>query len=457
VKTTSPEALILDSLPMGVLFCDRAMIIRFVNKSYADLLGLEAGQILGRDIREVIPHSRAPQVMERGVPEMGELCRLGPGNKNPVIVNRIPVRGGDGQIAGMVSQAIFNNPEELQRLSSKIEHLDRKISQYERRMKAGFAAQYTFRNLIGESGVMHRLKRQARNYARLDEAVLILGPTGAGKELFAHAIHSESPRADGPMVCINCAAIPRDLFESELFGHERGAFSGARHEGRMGQIELAHHGTLFLDEIGEMPPEAQAKLLRVLECRAVRRLGSVTPRAVDFRLLAATNRNITAMLERGSFREDLYYRINTFTLEIPPLCERADDIVPIARQILERMGLGALRFSDSAEFAMRAFSWPGNVRQLHNAVVHAATLRQNDVIEIDDFPPEIVSGMRDLQNRQKKPARDDLQGVAANAEISAILKAISECGGNVSAAARKLRIARATIYEKMRKYGICRP
>ncbi len=197
--------------------------------------------------------------------------------------------------------------------------------------------------------------------------------------------------------------------------------------------------------------------MRVLECRAVRRLGSVTPRAVDFRLLAATNRNITAMLERGSFREDLYYRINTFTLEIPPLCERADDIVPIARQILERMGLGALRFSDSAEFAMRAFSWPGNVRQLHNAVVHAATLRQNDVIEIDDFPPEIVSGMRDLQNRQKKPARDDLQGVAANAEISAILKAISECGGNVSAAARKLRIARATIYEKMRKYGICRP
>ena len=250
MKTTSPEALILDSLPMGVLFCDRAMIIRFVNKSYADLLGLEAGQILGRDIREVIPHSRAPQVMERGVPEMGELCRLGPGDKNPVIVNRIPVRGGDGQIAGMVSQAIFNNPEELQRLSSKIEHLDRKISQYERRMKAGFAAQYTFRNLIGESGVMHRLKRQARNYARLDEAVLILGPTGAGKELFAHAIHSESPRADGPMVCINCAAIPRDLFESELFGHERGAFSGARHEGRMGQIELAHHGRLFLYVIG---------------------------------------------------------------------------------------------------------------------------------------------------------------------------------------------------------------
>lgn len=447
----TPEALILDNLPMGVLFCDREFIIRFANKSYAELLDLDLAHIVGRDIREVIPHSRAPQVMEAGVAEMGELCRLGPGN--PVIVNRIPVRGANGKIAGMVSQAIFNNPEELQRLSTKIEHLDRKISQYEKRMKAGFAAQYTFRNLLGESGVMQRLKRQARNYARLDEAVLILGPTGAGKELFAHAIHAESPRKDGPMVCINCAAIPRDLFESELFGHERGAFSGARQEGRMGQIELAHHGTLFLDEIGEMPPEAQAKLLRVLECRAVRRLGSVTPRSVDFRLLAATNRNITAMLERGSFREDLYYRINTFTLEIPPLCERADDIAPIARQILERMGLGALRFSDKAEFAMRAFSWPGNVRQLHNAVVHAATLRQNDVIEIDDFPPEISSAMKDLPGPRKKSA-GALQGVAAAAEITAIRQAIAACGGNISAAARKLRIARATIYEKMRRYGI---
>ena len=446
-------SLILDSLPMGVLFCDMDYIIRFVNKAYADLLGRRPEELLGCDITEIIPHSRARVVLRDGRAEMGELCQLGPGNALPVVVNRIPVRDGQGRLAGMVSQAIFNDPEELKKLSSKIDHLGHTLNQYKRRIKASLAPQYSLRSILGESAPMRRLKQQVRSYAQLDAPVLILGATGAGKELFAHALHTESPRAEGPLVSINCAAIPKDLFESELFGYARGAFSGAHQDGKIGQIELADKGTLFLDEIGEMPPEIQAKLLRVLESRSVCRVGSVNARNVDFRLVAATNRNISAMLSAGSFREDLYYRINTFVLEIPPLCERTDDILPIARYVLSRMGLEHLAFAPEAEAAMLAFSWPGNVRQLHNAVVHAATMRHGDMIQVDDFPPDTLPSA-DLPLRAV--AAGDLSDIMADTEAVVIRKVLAEQGGNVSRTARTLHIARATLYEKLRKYGISR-
>ncbi|WP_291446885.1 sigma 54-interacting transcriptional regulator [Desulfovibrio sp.] len=452
-KNSEMTSLILDSLPMGVLFCDMDYIIRFVNKAYADLLGRRPEELLGCDITEIIPHSRARVVLRDGRAEMGELCQLGPGNALPVVVNRIPVRDGQGRLAGMVSQAIFNDPEELKKLSSKIDHLGHTLNQYKRRIKASLAPQYSLRSILGESAPMRRLKQQVRSYAQLDAPVLILGATGAGKELFAHALHAESPRAEGPLVSINCAAIPKDLFESELFGYARGAFSGAHQDGKIGQIELADKGTLFLDEIGEMPPEIQAKLLRVLESRSVCRVGSVNARNVDFRLVAATNRNISAMLSAGSFREDLYYRINTFVLEIPPLCERADDILPIARYVLSRMGLEHLAFAPEAEAAMLAFSWPGNVRQLHNAVVHAATMRHGDMIQVDDFPPDTLPSA-DLPMRAV--AAGDLSDIMADTEAVVIRKVLAEQGGNVSRTARTLHIARATLYEKLRKYGISR-
>lgn len=447
-------ALILDSLSMGVLFCDTECLIRFVNKAYADVLGRTPEELLGRDVREVIPQSRAQHVMREGRSEMCELCHIGVDGSLPMIVNRIPVRDTTGQVMGMISQALFNDPEEVKSLAGRVDQLTHKINQYKRRIKASLAPQHNLQSILGDSSVMQRLKQQVRNYAGQDAPVLILGATGAGKELFAHAMHSESPRAEGPIVSINCAAIPKDLFESELFGYARGAFSGAHQDGKIGQIELADKGTLFLDEIGEMPPHIQAKLLRVLETRSICRVGSVTPRSVDFRLVAATNRNIMVMLRTGAFREDLYYRINTFKLEIPPLSERADDILPIARYFLSRMGLDHLRFSPAAETAMRTFSWPGNVRQLNNAVVHAATMRRGDIINVGDFPPETVPSA-DLPLERMATA-DDLSNIMADTEAVIIKRALAEQGGNVSRTAKVLRIARATLYEKMQKYGISR-
>lgn len=439
-------ALILDGLPMGLLFCDAAGIIRFINHAYADLLGIQPETAMGRGIVEIIPHSRAREVMDSGVAELGELCQLG--QTSPVIVNRLPVRDSAGKVAGMISQALFNDPEELQRLSAKIERLGRKVSHYRRRFQASLAPQHTFDSILGESESMRRLKRQAQSYARLNEPVLILGQTGSGKELFAHAIHAASPRGHGPLVCINCASIPRELFESELFGHEKGAFSGARSDGKLGQIELADGGSLFLDEIGDMPVEVQAKLLRVLETRTVCRVGAVEAKPVDFRLMAATNRNLPAMMKNGSFREDLYYRINTFVLEIPPLRERPEDILPMARHILRHMGLEFLNFAPETEMAMKAFSWPGNGRQLRNAVVHAASMRKGDVIMPDDFPPETLPSL------SRTAAAWGLPDAAATAECDAIRSALTACRCNVAAAARSLSISRATLYAKMRRYGI---
>lgn len=443
-------ALILDGLPMGVLFCDRDGLIRFVNAAYAQLLDKKPEELIGSPITRFIPHSRAREVMENGRPEMGELCQLGSSSSQPVIVNRLPVRDRDGEISGMISQALFNDPEELKRLSSKIERLGRKLSHYKKRFEASLAPQYTFASILGESPVMRGLKSQAANFARYDEPILILGPTGAGKELFAHAAHAASPRSSGPLVCVNCAALPRDLFESELFGYASGAFSGARQDGKMGQIELADKGTLFLDEIGETPPDIQAKLLRVLESRSVRRLGAVSATPIDFRLIAATNRNIDAMLKNGSFREDLYYRINTFALEIPPLCERGDDIPLLARSVLRRMGLEHVVIPPDVEEAMLRFSWPGNVRQLRNAVARAATVRVGNVLQIADFPPETLPSMTD----HPAPRSGDLSEMMASAEAVAVKAALDARGGNVAATARDLRVARATLYEKIRKFGI---
>lgn len=447
-------SLILDGLPMGVLFCDQKGIIRFVNKAYAALLEKLPADMLGKHIKEFIPHTRAQVVMSQGKAEMGELCQLGNEKSRPVIVNRLPVHNSSGHIAGMISQAIFNDPEELQKLSEKIENLGRKLSHYKKRFEASLAPQHTFASILGQSDAIMRVKRQAQSYARLDEPVLILGATGCGKELFAHAMHAASPRAQGPMACINCASIPRDLFESELFGYARGAFSGARQDGKMGQIELADKGTLFLDEIGEMPADIQAKLLRVLETRSICRVGSVTPRNVDFRLVAATNRNITAMLKNGAFREDLYYRINTFVLEIPPLCERREDILPIAMYILQRMDSGSARFTPETVKAMQNFPWPGNVRQLHNAVVHAATMRQSDEIRISDFPPETLPSLDAPFQNGNLRNKGELADMKAAAEKDAIKSALLANSFNVAATARNLKIGRATLYAKMRKYGL---
>ena len=446
---------VLDALPEGVLYCDTDFIVRKVNKCYASLLGGDVKTILGRPLPDLNPLTRAPLVIKHGRPEMGDLCTLPLfGDNYKFVVNRIPVRDGDGAVTGMVSHILFTDPAELRELTRKIDFLAKKLKSYNRSLKPERSAHYDIESIIGESAPMRAVKGLIRSYAAGSHPVLILGKTGTGKELTAHALHALSSRAAGPFISINCAAIPKELFEAELFGYAPGAFSDARKEGKIGQMELANGGTLFLDEIGDIPLHAQVKLLRVLEEKRITRLGDVSGREVDFRLITTTNRDLQDMISQESFREDLYYRINTLTIRLPPLRARTEDILPLARQILSKIGCATADFTDQAVRALEAYSWPGNVRQLFNSLVHATLHQSGGRIDAGDLPAEVTGNVR-MPERHSPPQRHhDLAAWLSAQEAGFLTAALQENQGNVTATARQLGISRVTLYAKLKKYGI---
>jgi two-component system NtrC family response regulator len=305
------------------------------------------------------------------------------------------------------------------------------------------------RDMIGASARMVEVGQQVARLAGSDLAVLINGESGTGKELVARNLHDLSARANGPLVPINCAAIPENLLESELFGHEKGAFTGA-HKTTRGKIEEAHGGTLLLDEVGEIPVGLQAKLLRVLQERSIERIGARKPVEVDFRLVCATNRDLSALVAQGGFREDLYYRIAEATLEVPPLRERPEDIVPIARQHLEQFarsqGIADPGFTKDAIVAMNQHDWPGNVRELQSRIKQAAVCSTGAITPADLKLAEPVGG--------QIPAGHDLKTIRKLAEYNAVRSAITAAGGNVAEAARRLNISRPTLYQLLDEHKL---
>jgi two-component system, NtrC family, nitrogen regulation response regulator NtrX len=306
--------------------------------------------------------------------------------------------------------------------------------------------------LIGESEPMKRLEQQVRSAAASATRVLITGENGSGKEIVARMLHRLSPRAEQPFVDVNCAAIPEELIESELFGHRRGAFTGATDE-RKGKFELADGGTLFLDEIADMSLKTQAKVLRVLQEQTFQKVGGQQPIKVDVRVLAATNKDLEAEIARGAFRDDLFYRLNVIPVEVPPLRSRGDDIILLAEHFLRRFaaetGVPRKRLSPAAAGKLRAYRWPGNVRELRNVIERLAILLQGEVIEPEDIQlvhraepaPEIAT------NLPLKEARDEF-------EKQYILSRLREFGGNVSRTAEALGVERSNLYRKLHAYGI---
>jgi Nif-specific regulatory protein len=288
-------------------------------------------------------------------------------------------------------------------------------------------------DLVGESPPMKRLFKLVTQVAKADSTVLIRGESGTGKELTARAIHQASPRADAPFLAVNCATLSETLLESELFGHEKGAFTGAVAR-KIGKLEAAHTGTLFLDEVGEIAPPLQAKLLRVLQEREFERVGGTRPIQVDIRLLAATNRDLEAAIREGRFREDLYYRLDVITVTLPPLRERRGDIPLLASHFAERHARrlqgGAVGFSPAARRALTAYHWPGNVRQLSNVVERALVLGEDEMIRSDDLPDEV------LEADDKPPG--DFQATVLETKKKLILSAFRDAGGDHREAARIL-------------------
>ena len=301
---------------------------------------------------------------------------------------------------------------------------------------------------------MDTLRDLALRIARYDLAVLLLGETGTGKEIFAHAIHNASPRSGKPMVEVNCAAIPGELLESELFGYESGAFSGAGKGGKPGKIELANNGTLFLDEIAEMPYAMQAKLLRVLQDGKMERLGGVTTRKVDVRVIAATNKDILQLVEKKIFRDDLYYRLNVVRLEIPPLRLRKKDIPLLVEYYLAQLNQqyeAQKVFSRAAERAVKSYSWPGNVRELRNAVMRSFIMADGNLIEASHLPDEIAKCKKkvNIYNTGNK----NLSSVLHNTEKDVIMQTLQDCNYSYIKASKILGVHRGTLYKKVKQYA----
>jgi two-component system NtrC family response regulator len=312
-----------------------------------------------------------------------------------------------------------------------------------------------FENLIGHSKKMKELFDRAAQVAPRDSTVLILGESGTGKELLAKAIHLNSSRRSAPFVVVNCGAIPETLIESELFGHKKGSFTGAQGD-RVGKFEAASHGTVFLDEIGELSPALQVRLLRVIQEREIQKIGQTEPLKIDVRVIAATNRDLRLMLEDGSFREDLYYRLSVIQLHLPPLRERRDDIPLLAEhfveQLCQRYGLPLRRLTPSAVDVLAEYNWPGNVRELENVIESAIVLGKGEQITAGYFPENVrLEHTRVSQIHLQIP--DD--GISLEeVERELILKALEKCKWNQTRAARFLNITRKTLIYRMERYGL---
>ncbi|MCL5023092.1 MAG: sigma 54-interacting transcriptional regulator [Nitrospirae bacterium] len=458
-KVINVAELILNNLPSGIIFCDADCNILFINKTYADYIGVNQEEVIGKPILDYIPASRIRHVLETGKPELGFKCCIGEGKgKKILVVNRIPVPGTNGRIFGVISQTLFGDIGELKDLYERLELLERKVTSYREKIKSVLSAKYSIEDIKGQSADIVKAKELLEKYAKTEFPVLVLGATGTGKELMAHSLHAESERARGPFVSVNCAAIPHDLLESELFGYVQGAFTGAQKEGKIGQIELADRGTLFLDEIGEMSLQAQVKLLRVLEDKTVCRLGATYPSKVDFRLVAATSRDLKAMILEGKFREDLYYRLSTMVVSLPSLRERKEDIPLLVRHIIDRMGFHHLSCSREAIDVLKGYHWPGNIRELQNVIGRAASLCSGDVINVDDLPPEIVaeptSDSFHNETFTAVASKSELSKLLSDSERKLILDALKANDWNMVKTAKMLGLSRATLYEKARKYQI---
>ncbi len=442
---------ILEAAYDGLIVINAEGIVTMVNGAFLTLLDTAAGMVLGKHVSKVLDDPRMEVVLKTGRAEKGDLQRI---NGHDVVVMRIPIRK-EGRTIGAVGKILFKDVEELNALAQKVNSLYSELAYYKDEVQRFRRAKYGLDNLIASSQAMERLKDTIRRVAQSSSTVLIRGETGTGKELVAHALHLESARRYGPFIKVNCAAIPDNLLESELFGYEEGAFTGAKKGGQQGKFELADKGTIFLDEIGDLSLPLQAKLLRVLQEREVERLGSPKPRKVDVRVIAATNKNLEDLIKRGRFREDLFYRLNVFNLTIPPLRERIEDLKVLVNHFIEKFNnefstkVGGL--APAVWNLFRIYHWPGNVRELENVIERAFNVVEGDTILLQDLPAYLrkVTYTGKIISKQQT-----LQTLLEQTEKAAIKEALNLTDGNRVQAAKILGISRAWLYKKIAKYDL---
>lgn len=453
-KSDSPNELhnilgsLFDTALNGVMVVDSTGLTVYVNPAYAQITGTELSSRLGTNLLVLDPDCPLSQTLLTGKPFKNfkfKLCDA----VYELVSNTSPILSEQGQMLGAIS--VFQEAQELMQLRKTLQNQGQAIQTLKSKLNTLSSAKYTFDSILGGSAALAAVIRASKEVAKTDSTVLIQGESGVGKEMFAHAIHASSRRRDYPFVRMNCAAIPENLIESELFGHEQGAFTGAARR-KIGMFELANKGTILLDEIGEMNIQAQSRLLRVLEEREFYRVGGREPVQLDIRVLAATNRNLKKAIVEGRFRQDLYYRINIFNVEVPPLRDRQEDVILLAQHFLEREARRAEKnvqgITEAGKRLLMQYNWPGNIRELRNVMERAVIIAESDLLtekELGCLTPEsAVLGSTPLMPLHEM-------------EKQAILKGLALYGTTLEGkqqVATALGISPRTLYNRLREYQI---
>jgi transcriptional regulator with PAS, ATPase and Fis domain len=453
----------------GMMLVDRSHRIVWISDAYKRFLPnlgfADETEFVGRRVEEVVPNTLMAQVIETGRPMLVDLLTNKAGT---FVVSRLPLRNEAGQVIGALGIVLLNNAETMmQPLISKFARLQEELDEARRQLSVQRRPKHQIASFIGSSPQALEVKRQARRVAVAHSTVLLLGETGTGKELLAHAIHAASPRASKPLVGINVAAIPDTLLEAELFGVAPGAYTGADRKGRDGKFAIADGGTLFLDEIGDMPLPLQSKLLRVLQEQEFEPLGSNKVRRVDVRVIAATSRDLNAMMTRGEFRTDLYYRLNVLPIRLPALRERPGDIEALAdalgEDIARRSGMPVRTLDADALDLLARQPWPGNIRELRNTLEQASMMSDDFHLRAEHFAgllPQVPAHLPAPPPAQLPAAAPEPQALRplpdqiAALEREAIAAALAHTQGNKLAAAKLLQISRAALYDKLAIYAL---
>jgi PAS domain S-box-containing protein len=423
-------------------------IVLYWNEGAEAIYQISKEKIIGKRISDFFQEKDLMVLKLLNHPQLVKGVYHNPRPDSHVVINASPIFDREGELIGAIS--VEQNITKLVKLNEELDQTALELNQLTNKKKTSGPA-HPFSTIRGSSKKLHEIIKLATKVATTDASILITGESGVGKELFSRAIHSTSNRKERPFIPINCGAIPDALFESELFGYEAGAFTGASKHGKKGKLELADKGTLFLDEIGELPLEMQVKLLRVLQEQEFYRVGGTERKRVDVRIIAATNQNLEQQMTKDLFREDLFYRLNVFSIHIPPLRERPEDIVELIQMFLIEFSSKYHKSIESLpQEVLSSFlqnDWPGNVRQLRNMI-------ERYVVLYDGASTEVSSFKNTKTKHNRSPQLDSLKLEKETIEKEWISEALKSNHGNKSAAARKLGISRATLYHKMKRYDL---
>jgi len=435
----------------GLVVVDEHCHIVMMNQFYLDVVERSLEEVIGKHILEITPGSQLPETVRTGNPQFAELWKV---RDREFIMMRVPIKN-KGKIIGAIGKTLFKDMVIAKVFAKKMIQLENDLEYYKDEFRKIHVSDYSFDDIIGVSSSLTKAKDLAAQAAKSSSTVLITGESGTGKGIFAEAIHNSGPRRKGPFIKINCAAVPEQLLESEFFGYNEGAFTGARKGGKPGKFELANKGIIFLDEISDMSLTMQAKLLRVIQDREVERVGGTQPIKVDVRIIAATNQDLQQLVKENKFRLDLFYRINVISLELPPLRERADDIEPIANELIVKLNRDFRTqikgITPQAMEILRSYNWPGNVRELGNILERIINFCTDGYIDLEHLPAQLI---RETGLLHYGDGAYTLKRGLIETEKSMILNALHVAKGNKMQAARALGIHRSVLYRKLAQYNL---